>query len=111
MKAGQLGLSLCLTAFTGCAERVTAPEVAEFISRWDSGSMKLSEDGLAMTWAPVNSFANLPSGFSLAVNLDGHSEEYRAVVLESQRKHSRYEAAGCPTGGYVTVLLWREATL
>lgn len=106
---------LCLLfgviALVGCGEKMTAPEVMDFVARWDSSRIKLSEEGLAMTWAPVNGWENLPAPGAISVRLDNQQVLYHAIVIELRMVHSRYDAKGCPPNHHVTLVLWREAPL
>ncbi len=95
----------------GCGDKITAPEIMGFVARWDSSRIKLSEEGLAMTWAPVNGWENLPAPGAIPVRLDNQHVLYRAIVIELRMVRSRYDALGCAPNNHVTLVLWREAIL
>ncbi|NOT08487.1 MAG: hypothetical protein HOP28_09815 [Gemmatimonadales bacterium] len=100
---------LIILASAACADRIAAPRLGMTAPVAESVTMQKENDRLAFTYAPVNSFDNLPSPAVLDVLLDGRTFRYRAVVVNVRLQDSRYERAGCRAPEHTALVLWRDA--
>ena len=100
---------LCALALAaaGCVDRVSAPEILDYISRWDSVQLRSSADLLAMHWTVGSSFKRLPGAATITVQDGGQPLAYRAVVVENLFRNGSARRA-CGGSDFLAVIMWRD---